>query len=74
MIALVRFLLLALLSRVPAAVSARLLARISRHPLRLALGWLLQPLLTLAAGHLARYVTPAAAGRGTASGRPFRRR
>ncbi|WP_406705205.1 hypothetical protein [Sodalis sp.] len=72
MIALVRFLLLALLSRVPAAVSARLLARISRRPLRL--GWLLQPLLTLAAGHLARYVTPAAAGRGTASGRPFRRR
>lgn len=32
MIALVRFLLLALLSRVPAAVSARLLAHISRRP------------------------------------------
>lgn len=57
MIALARFLLLALLSRVPAVLSARLLARIARRPLRLALGLLLQPLLALGADYLARRIT-----------------
>ncbi|RLR18519.1 hypothetical protein D8L93_00175 [Sodalis-like symbiont of Bactericera trigonica] len=74
MIALVRFILLVLLSRIPAALSARLLERIARRPLRLALGLLLQPLLALGADYLARRITPAAAARVTPANDTVRRR
>lgn len=73
MIAVVRFILLALLSRVPAILSARLLARIARRPLRLVLGLLLQPLLTLAADYWARRVTAGASARVTPANDPLRR-
>lgn len=45
MSALIRFIVLTLLSRIPVVLSARVLAKVGRRPVRLLLSWVLQPLL-----------------------------